>query len=128
MTSPQRMKDLADVMELVKLLDLSGEFSRQLAPFVREKYLEIWQSARPGVKRYLRLWSSKSLSSDAAELLDRMRADGVTVEPRGGGGDDVYLATSDPAVARKYDMHEESEFWGDDQDDEPPLENSNSTT
>lgn len=123
MTSPERLKDLSDVMELIKLLDLPREFSQPLAPFVQEKYLEIWQSARPVAKRYLRLWSTKFLPSDAAELLDKMRADGVTLEARGPTGDDyAYLVTSDPVVARKYDMHEESEFWGDGQERDPPRE------
>ncbi len=45
MTNPGRLKDLADVMELIKVLDLPKEFSRQLAPFVQEKFAEIWQAA-----------------------------------------------------------------------------------
>lgn len=44
MTSPTRLKDLADVMELVKLLNLPQDFASQLDPFVREKYLEIWRA------------------------------------------------------------------------------------
>jgi hypothetical protein len=46
MTSPDRMKDLSDVMELVKLLGLPKEFSEQLAPYVRDKYVEIWKATR----------------------------------------------------------------------------------
>jgi hypothetical protein len=50
----------------------------------------------------------------ATESLESMRADGVALDPGGGIGDDyAYLVTSDPAVAKKCDMHEESEFWGD---------------
>jgi hypothetical protein len=129
MTSPDRMKDLADVMELVKLLDLPRNLSEGLAPFVREKYLEIWQSARPP-KRYLMLWRSKSPAQDAktseettealrraAQTLAAMRADGVTLDPEGGmEGDYVRLVTTDPDVARKYDMHEESEFLDEPRD------------
>lgn len=44
MTNPARLKDLADVMELVKLLGLTAEFAEQLAPFVRAKYVEIWRA------------------------------------------------------------------------------------
>jgi hypothetical protein len=40
------MKDLADVMELVKLLGLSREFSETLDPFVRGKFVELWAAAR----------------------------------------------------------------------------------
>ncbi len=43
-----------------------------------------------------------------------MRADGVTLDPEGGTADDyARLVTTHPAVAEKYDMHEESEFFGD---------------
>ena len=50
-----------------------------------------------------------------------MRADGVMLEAKGCTGDGyAYLVTSDPAVARKYDMHEESEFLGDDEPDHSP--------
>ena len=34
MTSPERLKDLSDVMELIKLLDLPQDYSQHLAPFV----------------------------------------------------------------------------------------------
>jgi hypothetical protein len=39
----QRMKDLTDVVELIKTLSLSAEFADQLNPYVRDKYLELWQ-------------------------------------------------------------------------------------
>jgi hypothetical protein len=131
MTNSDRMKDLTDVMELVKLLDMPREFSENLAPYVRDKYLEIWQAARPP-KRYLMLWRNKFLTVGAktvdemaetlrraAETLAAMRADGVTLDPEGGTEDDyAYLVTTDPDVARKYDMHEESEFLGQLEEDE----------
>jgi len=41
MTAPHRLKDLADVQELIKLKNLSAEFAEKLNPFVREKYLEL---------------------------------------------------------------------------------------
>lgn len=133
MTNPQRMKDLADVMELIGALDLPKDFGEKLSPFVREKYAEIWRSARPAAARFLLTWRNKFLAAEAtdldqmiaglrsaAETLEAMKADGVTMEPAGGAGDDyVYLVTTDPAVAKKYDMHEESEFWGGKQDDGP---------
>jgi hypothetical protein len=41
----------------------------------------------------------------------RLLADGVTLGPEGGTVNDyAYLITADPIVARKYDMHDESEF------------------
>jgi hypothetical protein len=42
MTSPGRLKDLADVQELIKALNLPREFADQLAPYVREKFVELW--------------------------------------------------------------------------------------
>jgi hypothetical protein len=47
----------------------------------------------------------------AAGELAAMKADGVTLEPARGTTDDyAYLVTTDPEVAKKYDMHDESEF------------------
>jgi len=43
MTNLARLKDLADVIELIKILGLSPEFAEQLNPYVRDKYLELWQ-------------------------------------------------------------------------------------
>jgi len=44
MTAPDRLKDLADVQELIRLLRLPADFADQLQPFVREKYAELWQA------------------------------------------------------------------------------------
>jgi hypothetical protein len=40
------MKDLTDVIELIKILGLSSEFAEELNPYVREKYLELWRGIR----------------------------------------------------------------------------------
>lgn len=51
MTAPDRLKDLADVQELIKARHLSKEFAERLNPYVREKYLDlliaIQQTGRP---------------------------------------------------------------------------------
>ena len=44
MTNPARLKDLADVQELVRILNLPMEFGEQLHPFVRDKFSELWRS------------------------------------------------------------------------------------
>ena len=49
-TSSERMKDLANVLELIKTLNLPVEFADALNPFVREKYKELWQDAHPPAK------------------------------------------------------------------------------
>ncbi len=41
-----RMKDLTDVVELIKILGLSSGFAEELNPYVRGKYLELWQAIR----------------------------------------------------------------------------------
>src|SRR2546425_4961935 len=40
MTAPDRLKDLADVQELIKIRSLTDDFAQLLNPYVREKYLE----------------------------------------------------------------------------------------
>ena len=46
MTNPGRLKDLADVLELIKVLDLPIEFAEQLDSFVRDRFKALWQDAR----------------------------------------------------------------------------------
>ena len=41
MTAPHRLKDLADVQELIKIKGLTADFAEKLNPFVREKFLEL---------------------------------------------------------------------------------------
>jgi hypothetical protein len=43
-TAPDRLKDLADVQEVIKIKNLSADFAEKLNPFVRAKFLEL-QSA-----------------------------------------------------------------------------------
>ena len=44
MTAPHRLRDLADVQELIKVRTLDAEFAERLDPYVREKYLELWNA------------------------------------------------------------------------------------
>lgn len=46
MTNPGRLRDLADILELIRIRRLPREFADQLNPFVRDKYLELWQVVR----------------------------------------------------------------------------------
>jgi hypothetical protein len=41
MTAPHRLKDLADVQELIKIKELTAEFAEKLNPFVQAKFLEL---------------------------------------------------------------------------------------
>ena len=126
MTNPGRMKDLSDVLELIKLLNLPADYSKQLNPYVREKFAELWSQ---GKKRFVTLWRNKWLTANAnsmedmitslrnaAETLEAMRRDGVFLDDHGSVADDyARLVTTDSAIANKYDMVEESEFWEEDQ-------------
>jgi hypothetical protein len=125
MTAPNRMRDLSDVGELIKALDLPLDYAKTLNPFVQEKFGELWKSAR---RRFMLLWphtaqtsGSKSLDElidrlgSSADQLKAMRTDGVFLDPdRATGTDHAHLITTDPKVAQKYAMQEESEFWDDD--------------
>lgn len=46
MTGAGRLKDLADVQELIKLLNLSEEFSDKLNPYVRAEFQKLWKQSR----------------------------------------------------------------------------------
>ena len=48
MTNPDRLKDLADVQELIRHARLERELAAELDPMVRDKYLEIWSATRRG--------------------------------------------------------------------------------
>jgi len=50
MTAADRLKDLADVQELIKLRGLTGEFAERLHPYVREKFEEL-RAAVEGARR-----------------------------------------------------------------------------
>lgn len=41
MTNPGRLRDLADVQELIRALQLPDDFTQQLDPYVRSKYVEL---------------------------------------------------------------------------------------
>ena len=46
MTAPHRLKDLADVQELIKIRRLQPEFAEQLDPYVRGKFLELYETVK----------------------------------------------------------------------------------
>lgn len=45
-TAPDRLKDLADVQELIKIRKLDADFALKLDPYVRPKYLELEEAVR----------------------------------------------------------------------------------
>jgi len=46
MTAPHRLRDLADVIELIRVRDLDAGLAMRMDPTVREKYLELWHAAQ----------------------------------------------------------------------------------
>ncbi len=48
MTAPDRLKDLADVQELIKLRGLTSGLADALDPYVREQYLRLWEGVQQG--------------------------------------------------------------------------------
>ena len=46
MTAPDRLKDLADVQELIKIRRLQPEFAEQLDAYVRGKFLELYDTIK----------------------------------------------------------------------------------
>jgi len=51
MTNPDRLKDLADVQELIRSADLQLELRNELDPMVRDRYAEIWNATKRGSDR-----------------------------------------------------------------------------
>ena len=48
MTNPGRMRDLADVQDLIKHLALTRDFAEQIHPYVQDKYRELWDGVQQG--------------------------------------------------------------------------------
>ncbi len=46
LSAPDRLKDLADVQELIKIRKLDAEFGSRLNPYVRDKYHELEEAVR----------------------------------------------------------------------------------
>jgi hypothetical protein len=51
MTAPDRLKDLADVQELIKIRGLDEGFAEGLDPYVREQYLKLWAAVEQGRRK-----------------------------------------------------------------------------
>jgi hypothetical protein len=51
MTAPDRLKDLADVQELIKVRGLGSDFAVRLDPYVREQYLRLLEGVERSRRR-----------------------------------------------------------------------------
>ncbi len=122
MTSPGRIRDLADVLELIKLRNLPESFTAGLHPYVQGKFREL--RAQSGI-RYLKLirdprltgqvptWDNLKVAlPELSSQFEQMQTKGVTLDPdRSSAEGYVCLVATDPEVARTYDMNEESDYW-----------------
>jgi hypothetical protein len=50
MSAPHRLKDLADVQELIKIRGLQPEFAERLDPYVRDKFVELAETVKHSPK------------------------------------------------------------------------------
>ena len=48
LSAPHRIKDLADVQQLIEVLNLPSEIASRLKPSVRGEYLRLWEATRAG--------------------------------------------------------------------------------
>ena len=48
MTNPGRLRDLADVQELIRVLSLPAKYAEQLNPYVQNRFAELWSALRDG--------------------------------------------------------------------------------
>ena len=46
MTAPHRPRDLDDVIQLIRANSLGTDYAEQLDPYVREKYVGLWNAAQ----------------------------------------------------------------------------------
>lgn len=46
MTAPHRLRDLADILDLIRIRELPRALADDLDPYVREKFLELWVAAQ----------------------------------------------------------------------------------
>jgi hypothetical protein len=129
MTSLNRLKDLADVQELIKLLGLSQDFEVNLNPYVRERYRELWTSTQEMSRCFVRIWHDPHLSVQVNSLeeliaaqpgdvttLQEMHQDGITLDLVQSRPEEGYfvLTTTDPVVAQRHGLHDAAEFWSED--------------
>ncbi len=112
-TGADRMKDLADVQELIKLLRLPEPLADDVSESVRDKYLELWRDAHRQQRRYVKLWPSDAMpAAERDRQWAAMQAEGIIVDPdRKTPPGQLYLVTTDAEVARKYDLQDEAEYW-----------------
>jgi hypothetical protein len=106
LTGAGREKDFGDVSSLIQRLGLPLAYAESLHPDVREKYQSIWRSANAPI-RYVLAWPH---GSDPAALSTMLNA-GVEADQAKSTAAYQYLITTDAALAQRYQMVPEEEFY-----------------
>lgn len=110
LTAANRLKDVADIQELMKAIEISRSMAQSLDASVRRKFDELFSLIYDRPQRCLLLFRTDEAAA-AKERIDAMLADGVAIRTDRPDGY-ILLSTTDAAIARKHDMADESEFWG----------------
>jgi hypothetical protein len=123
LSNPRRLRDIADVQEMIKELCLTGEFTERLHPDVKNEFASMCRSIDDSAGPFLLLWElSPEARPNSIEALaeiggarraqvEAMLCDGVRLfEPRPYYDNCAVLTTNSRVIARKYDMHHESEY------------------
>ncbi|HEX5103654.1 MAG TPA: hypothetical protein VFV87_07590 [Pirellulaceae bacterium] len=117
-------RGVAEVQQLILALCLTQEFGSTLHAAARESYRKICSAIDASCGNYLLLWESGEEVSQAptfdelisaspahSDKLRDMQRDGVTIfSARPSYKGRALLSTNNRAIARKYDMHHESEY------------------
>lgn len=121
---------MVDVQELIRALALPLDFKNRLRESVAAEFARLWAEIN-SPRRFVTLWRNKPLTSEAttlddmihrlrsaADTLKAMLDDGVVLDVSVGGVEDDYarLVTTNPEIARKYDMQPEEDFFDDTND------------
>lgn len=108
MASEQRAKDLIDIQQLIRAAHLPLDLADQLDPYVQERYRALWSLEWPAGRRCLRAWPRASLTK---EMHEGLLAEGLVVDAsRSSDPQFVFLETTDPQLAFRYHMPDESEY------------------
>ncbi len=124
MTGAGRTKDIGDVEQLVQVLHVPRSMSEQLHEYVRPKFIELWDSLHvPQGKFILSIRCAQLVGEpktfdklliampDLAAQVASLNADGITIDSRSTATSGwIYFATSDPMLAKKYDMRPEEQI------------------
>jgi len=122
MSSPGRLRDLSDVMELIKLRNLPESFAAELNPYVQSKFLELCAQSRrryikvlrdPRLRPHIATWDDLKVTlPELSFQFEQMQAKGVTLDvDRSSADGQACFVSTDPEVARTFDLHEESDYW-----------------